>query len=134
MARSLDLDELSEEDMMQLLDELLTRLTAQQLRDVRDTAEARRREKLEEAKNTVLAETRVKLGELELTLEEVVRPRTGRSVSRRTRRDSGSTLPAKYRGPQGEMWAGKGRVPQWLRALEETGRSRDEFLVNQEAE
>jgi DNA-binding protein H-NS len=132
MARSLELDALSEEDMMHLLDELLIRLTAQQLRDVRDTAEARRREKLEEAKNAVLAETRAKLGALELTLEEAVRPRSRRTSGRRTRRDSGSTLPAKYRGPQGEIWAGKGRVPQWLRALEESGRNRDEFLVTQD--
>ncbi len=132
MARSLDLDALTEDDMLQLLEEIFSRLPPQSLRDVRDIAEARRREKLEEAKNAVLAETRAKLGELELALEEVVRPRTGRRVSRRTRRDSGATLPAKYRGPQGEIWAGKGRVPQWLRALEESGRSREEFLVTQD--
>jgi DNA-binding protein H-NS len=134
MAKSLDLDALSEEDMMQLLDELLIRLTAQQLRDVRDTAEARRREKLEEAKNAVLAETRAKLGELELTLEEVVRPRPARTRSRRTRLDAGRELPVKYRGPNAETWSGRGRAPQWMRELEEQGRNRDEFLVQKETE
>ncbi len=132
MARSLDLDALTEDDMLQLLEEIFSRLSPQRLRDVRDIAEVRRKEKVEEAKNAVLEETRAKLQELELTLEEVVRPKPVRSSGRRTRRDAGSALPAKFRGPQGETWAGKGRVPQWLRALEETGRNRDEFLVNQE--
>ena len=132
MARSLDLDALTEDDMMQLLEEIFFRLPPQSLRDVRDIAEARRREKLEEAKNAVLEETRAKLAALELTLEEAVRPRSGRTGGRRTRRDAGSALPAKYRGPQGETWAGKGRVPQWLRDLEEQGRQRGEFLVAQD--
>jgi DNA-binding protein H-NS len=133
MARSLALDALTEDDMLQLLEEILFRLPPQRLRDVRDTAEARRREKLEAAKNAVLAETRIKLEALELTLEEVVRPRTGRTGGRRRRRDAGTALPSKYRGPNGETWSGRGRVPQWLQALEEQGRNRDEFLVTQEA-
>jgi DNA-binding protein H-NS len=133
MARSLDLDALTEDDMLQLLEEIFSRLSPQRLRDVRDTAEMRRKEKIEAAKNAVLMETRAKLGELELTLEEVVRPRPARSSSRRTRRDAGHELPVKYRGPNGETWSARGRVPQWLRDLEEQGRNRDEFLVSQEA-
>jgi hypothetical protein len=40
----------------------------------------------------------------------------------------------KYRSPEGNTWTGKGRVPQWLQALEAQGRSREEFLVRQEGE
>jgi DNA-binding protein H-NS len=29
----------------------------------------------------------------------------------------GSKVPPKYRGPNGETWAGRGAVPRWLRAL-----------------
>ena len=106
MARSLDVDSLSEEDMIELLEDMLTSLPPQRLRDVRDIAEARRREKLEEAKNAVLAETREKLAALELTLEEVLQR------------------------PSRRRWSGKGRVPKWLQAFEEQGRSRAEFLVS----
>ena len=133
MARSLDLDALTEDDMLQLLEEIFSRLSPQRLREVRDTAEMRRKEKIEAVKNAVLTETRAKLGELELTLEEVVRPRPVRSSSRRTRRDAGKTLPVRYQGPNSETWSGRGRAPQWLRDLEEQGRNRDEFLVSQEA-
>ena len=133
MARSLDLDALTEDDMLQLLEEIFSRLSPQRLRDVRDIAEVRRKEKVEAVKNAVLTETRAKLEELELTLEEVVRPRPVKSSTRRTRRDAGKELPVKYRGPNGEAWSSRGRVPKWLRDLEAQGRNRDEFLVSQEA-
>lgn len=35
----------------------------------------------------------------------------------------------KYRGPNGETWAGRGVRPKWLVRLEEAGRSADEFKV-----
>jgi hypothetical protein len=50
MARSLDLDAMSEDDLMRLLEEIFDRLPARHLREARDCAEAKRREKLEEAK------------------------------------------------------------------------------------
>lgn len=37
--------------------------------------------------------------------------------------------PVKYRGPNGETWAGRGRTPGWLSALESSGSSREQFLV-----
>ncbi len=132
MARSLDLDALTEDDMLQLLEEIFSRLSPQRLRDVRDVAEARRKEKVEAVKNAVLTETRAKLEELELTLEEVVRERPARTGGRRTRRDAGRELPVKYRGPNGETWSSRGRVPKWLRDLEAQGRNREEFLVTQD--
>lgn len=39
----------------------------------------------------------------------------------------GRAKAVKYRGPNGEEWAGVGRVPSWLATLEADGRSRDEF-------
>jgi hypothetical protein len=39
----------------------------------------------------------------------------------------GEIDPAKYRGPNGEEWTGRGRTPGWLAAFEAEGRSRDEF-------
>ena len=35
--------------------------------------------------------------------------------------------PVKYRGPNGETWAGRGRTPAWLAALESNGASREQF-------
>lgn len=40
-----------------------------------------------------------------------------------------SAVAAKYRGPNGETWSGRGRAPTWLAALEAEGRQRSEFLI-----
>jgi len=43
---------------------------------------------------------------------------------------SKSTAPAKYRGPNGELWAGgPGRKPEWVRAVLAAGQSIDEYLI-----
>jgi DNA-binding protein H-NS len=42
-------------------------------------------------------------------------------------------IPSKYRGPNGEEWSGRGNTPKWLTALEATGRTKNEFLIQQEA-
>lgn len=44
-------------------------------------------------------------------------------------RGTGS-LPAKYIGPTGETWSGRGATPKWLLELMEQGRKREEFLVS----
>lgn len=36
---------------------------------------------------------------------------------------------AKYRGPQGQTWSGRGKAPNWLTALESQGRDKSEFLI-----
>lgn len=36
---------------------------------------------------------------------------------------------AKYRGPNGETWSGRGLTPKWLTALEASGRAKSEFLI-----
>lgn len=41
-----------------------------------------------------------------------------------------STAPAKYRGPNGELWAGGlGRKPEWVRALLAEGKSIEDYLI-----
>ncbi len=132
MARSLDLDELTQEDLFSLLDNILDRMPVRDLVTLRMAVEAKRQEKLEEAKKAVLEEMRQKLEELDLTLEDVLQRPTRRGGSRRRRRETGQGAPVKYRSPEGNTWSGKGRVPKWLQFLEEQGRNRDEFLVKEE--
>ena len=116
----------------------LDHMTVAELTALRDAAEAKRLEKLEDAKRAVLEETRAKLAELGLSLEAVL-PGGARSEEgeqggggRRKRRDAGQPLAAKYRGPRGETWSGRGRIPKWLRTFEAEGRNREEFRTAQE--
>jgi len=36
---------------------------------------------------------------------------------------------AKYQGPDGETWSGRGLMPKWLAALVASGQSKDAFLI-----
>ena len=38
-------------------------------------------------------------------------------------------IKAKYRGPNGEEWSGRGIAPTWLSALIAQGRTKEEFAV-----
>jgi DNA-binding protein H-NS len=39
------------------------------------------------------------------------------------------TAAAKFRGPNGETWSGRGLTPRWLSALVAQGRSKEEFAI-----
>lgn len=54
------------------------------------------------------------------------------SVKGRTRKaaaPSTKQAAAKFRGPNGETWSGRGLMPRWLTALVTQGHSRDEFAI-----
>jgi len=42
---------------------------------------------------------------------------------------AGVAVAAKYRGPNGETWSGRGLTPKWLAALLEQGKTKDDFLI-----
>jgi DNA-binding protein H-NS len=102
-------------------------MTVQELTALRDAAEAKRLEKLDAARDAVLAETRAKLAELSLTLESALHAPA--APGRKGRKGAGGNLPVKYRGPNGEEWSGRGRLPKWLQAVEAEGRNREDFRV-----
>jgi DNA-binding protein H-NS len=45
----------------------------------------------------------------------------------------GMKVPAKYRGPSGETWAGRGARPRWLVAAIKGGKKLDDFLIDKSA-
>ncbi len=53
----------------------------------------------------------------------------GKKVARKTGKSGTATVVPKYKGPDGELWSGRGLTPRWLTALIEQGRSKDEFLI-----
>lgn len=38
-------------------------------------------------------------------------------------------VPAKYRGPNGETWSGRGLTPKWLATLVAQGQSKESFAI-----
>ena len=54
----------------------------------------------------------------------------GKSRPRKTgAAKSANPAPAKYRGPNGETWSGRGLMPRWLAALVAQGQSKDSFAI-----
>lgn len=42
---------------------------------------------------------------------------------------SSSPAAAKFRGPNGELWSGRGLMPRWLSALVAQGKTKEEFAI-----
>ncbi len=118
----------------------LDRMTVQQLTTLIAAAEAKRQEKLEDAKAALRAEMEQRAAELGISAGDLFSAagqqgaaeqsavKNGRRA-RKPRDDIGTKRAAKYRGPNGEEWSGRGRTPKWMAALEAQGRGREEFLV-----
>jgi DNA-binding protein H-NS len=117
----IELDKLSVEDKISLIGEICDDLPAQQLRTVRELADQKRLEKLDEAKEQVIARMREEFEQLDLDFDEVMgRGRRGRGKS---------PIPPKYRNPEGKEWSGRGYAPMWMREYEESGGNRDDYLI-----
>lgn len=118
---------------------LLDKMSAQELSGLIEAAEEKRREKLEAAKQELVAEFKARASSLGIPLEslfpQVAKPAqaTSRPGGRKPRSDAGRKLATRYRGPNGEEWTGRGRVPTWLATLEAGGRKRAEFEVSAES-
>ena len=43
---------------------------------------------------------------------------------------AGAPVAAKYRGPEGQSWSGRGLTPRWMAALIAQGRTKEEFTIS----
>lgn len=125
--QDIDLDRLSEQEIMELIKAGLERLEPMQLSEVIREVDQIRRAKESEVRESLLNEFRERAREMGLSLEAVV-------GGRQTRSDAGQSLTPKYRGPHGETWSGRGRQPRWLMELEATGHDREEFRIKKQSE
>jgi DNA-binding protein H-NS len=75
---------------------------------------------------------RVKVSEsaqsLGVTIEELFGFQTAVRAKRVTKHVRGKQ-PAKYRGPGGEEWSGKGPAPKWMKPLLAKGKKKEDFLI-----
>jgi len=105
-------------------------MSVQDLTALISAAEAKREEKLENAKSDFVAEMAKKAAELGLNIEDLFGGRAAKpEAARKPRKDAGTHRPAKFRSPDGEYWSGRGRRPTWLATAEAEGKSRDEFRI-----
>jgi len=74
----------------------------------------------------VISDIKAKMKEYGISAEDL----GAGSTSVRKSVKSKSVAPAKYRGPNGELWAGGlGRKPEWVREILSKGGSMDAYLI-----
>lgn len=93
-------------------------------------------------RSAVLAQLREQMAAYGITAEELNRPAPKTrpkappakpAVSPAKGKKPVASLPAKYRGPKGQEWSGKGTAPKWLNALVASGKTREDFLISRNA-
>src|SRR5512144_2481240 len=122
-----DLDRLSDEEVLSLIIPVFDRLRPDQLAQAQNAILERRKVREEEVRNAFLVEMRERALELGISIESLFP-----GGKRRMRSDAGQILAPKYRGPNGETWSGRGRQPTWLTELEAVGHDKREFLIKAE--
>lgn len=76
--------------------------------------------------SAVVADIKAKMKQFGITVADL----GGAGAGAKKAGKSKSSAPAKYRGPNGELWAGgPGRKPEWVRTVLASGKSIDEFLI-----
>ena len=53
----------------------------------------------------------------------------GAKRGRAPRADKGATAAPKYKGPNGELWSGRGQAPKWMKPLLANGKKKEDFLI-----
>ena len=114
---------------MTLINEIMDMLTAQELGQIRESADKKRTGKLKDARQAFISEMREKAEQLDLSFEDVL---TMQNAPKTRSKREGAPVKIKYRSPTGEGWSGRGRAPVWLREAEDQGHNREEYLVKDE--
>lgn len=81
--------------------------------------------KAQEFSKTV-AEIKSKMAAFGITVADL---EGGKSRPSKGAAKSANPAPAKYRGPNGETWSGRGLMPRWLAALVAQGQSKESFAI-----
>ena len=75
--------------------------------------------------SSVIADIKAKMKQFGITAADLGSAAGGKKVGK-----SKSNAAAKYRGPNGELWAGgPGRKPEWVRSVLASGKSLDSYLI-----
>ena len=92
----------------------------------REVLDAKIDEMRSAAKTDAISKARALIEEHSLTQQDVFPSKSGAKTTRKT---TTTKVAAKYRGPNGETYSGRGLKPKWLSALVANGHSLDEYLI-----
>ncbi|MGG5823053.1 H-NS family nucleoid-associated regulatory protein [Falsiroseomonas sp. HW251] len=123
-------DAVSLRQILQALD----RMSVGNLRQIASAAEAKIRDKAEGERRSLKEEMERRAAELGISIRELFGELTQlakRGRAKASKKAEGQGLAPKYKGPDGELWSGRGRMPRWLQTAQAEGKSKDDFLIKQ---
>jgi DNA-binding protein H-NS len=111
----------------------LEALDASNLGRIIEAATSLRSQKQAAARDAFIAKVREEAAAIGLVPEQLFAPAppaVKKASATGTRKRGSGVVPAKYRSPDGQSeWSRRGKTPGWVLALEESGLSRDKFIV-----
>ena len=118
----MDIERLSGEEKIALIDEMSGTLSLPELLRARDMLAGNYTHRMAEERGALIAEMESRMKALGMSIEEAVtkRPR------KRTRKTPAAP---KYMSPDGKTWSGRGVAPQWVREIEKNGHTREEYRI-----
>lgn len=121
--RALNFSKMEVAELVQLRDEIETALNGKIIIE---------RDELQTRMNALAALVRKRSNRKGASAPGKTAPRSRRASSAKGKVHplKGKKAPAKYRGPNGETWAGRGLAPRWMTDLEKKGRKRESFLID----
>jgi DNA-binding protein H-NS len=111
----------------------LDEMSVGDLRQIATAAEARIREKTEGEKRALKEEMERRAADLGISIRELFGEpgqQAKRGGSRSVKRSESQGVAPKYKGPGGELWSGRGRMPKWMQAAQAEGKAKDDFLIS----
>ena len=115
------------------LDKVLTALegfSVSSLRKVMESCEQILERTTEGERRTFIEEVTARAAGLGMSITDLLkRAVPGGGAPPRPVAKKAASLGVKYRGPDGQIWSGRGRPARWITELEAQGRKREEFVV-----
>ncbi|MGE4452164.1 H-NS histone family protein [Castellaniella sp.] len=75
----------------------------------------------------VVADIKEKIQEYGITAADLGFSGFGRKVAKSM--SKASNVEPKYKGPNGELWSGRGRQPVWMKEAIEQGKDKEDFAI-----
>jgi len=123
-----DFEQMSEAETMAFVEAFLNRLSLEGIAVVIAAAQDKQQEKQDQVREALLQEFNERAAAMGMRVR--LEPLDTPALNRKSRSNAGQPLPAKFRGPNGETWSGRGHPPNWLTILEGTGANREQFRVS----
>jgi DNA-binding protein H-NS len=110
--------------------EAIGNLSVRELRQVVTASEAKIRDRAEGERRALKDEMERRAADLGVSIHELFgQPTQPARRGKLAKRPEGQGVAPKYRGPNGELWSGRGRMPKWMQAAQADGRAKDDFLI-----